>query len=89
MANIYCHGEPGSFPEKEFRSDPNGKIRIPYIHDRGKPHYSSGEPLDPMSDPGIEIARNLAAQLHRLALVMSEKELQDVLDYAKNKHAAR
>ena len=47
MANIYCHGEPGSFPDTEFRRDEKGQLKEPYIHDSGTPHYVNGEPIHP------------------------------------------
>ena len=82
MANIYCHGEPGTFPDTEFRHDSTGKLHIPYIHETGNPHYSTGMPLRPGADPGLY---HLAAQLHMLALTMSEKELQDLINDIQSK----
>jgi hypothetical protein len=86
MANIYCHGEPGVFPDTEFLRDQNGQLHIPYIHKRGSDHYSSGQPLIPSRDPSLSIKLDLAEQLHKRALVMSEEELRDLINYVKSKY---
>jgi hypothetical protein len=46
MADIYCNGEPGTFPDREFRRDKEGRLKAPYIHETAIPHYITGEAVD-------------------------------------------
>ena len=87
MANYYCHGEARTFSESEFRRDSSGQLSNPLIHDRGRPHYDNGLPVDPPDIPTIDIKTwHLAAKLHLLALQLSENELQDLMTYTQNKY---
>lgn len=79
MANIYCYGEPGTFPDGEFRRDSSGKLKVPHIHETGTPHYTTGQTVDPFQTPGL-----LIAELHGLALSLSEKNLKKLLLYVRN-----
>jgi hypothetical protein len=84
MSDIYCYGEPGTFPETEFRRDDKGRLKVPHIHETGTPHYVTGAPVNPPNIPGLLIIRSLAAQVHRIALTLSEDELGDLIAHVQS-----
>ena len=87
MANIFCYAEAASFPDTEFRRDPNGQLHHPPIHETRSPHYRSGQPLHSSPVPLVQIV-DLTAKLHELALSMSAEGIQDLIDYAQKKSQA-
>jgi len=51
---IYCHGEAAEFPVEQFRTNEDGSLHMPYIHDVHPSHWAStGEPIDDDGPPGV------------------------------------
>jgi hypothetical protein len=73
MSEIYCHAEPGRFPDTEFARNNVGDLVVPLIHTRGTPHYSSGDPLFPGSDP---TTANLLGRIYLNMLTKSKAALE-------------
>ena len=88
MAEIFCYSEAATFPDSEFRRDQDGKLHVPYIHETGSPHYRTGEPLSPGTNPVLLRVRDLAAELHGLALTMSADDLRDLIDHVRTEYKA-
>ena len=71
-SRIKCHREPGRFAESEFRHNPDGTIKIPYIHERGNPHYINGNLVNPGKDPlTVWRVQNLDSELDSILLDIS------------------
>ena len=68
-SKIKCLREPGRYFESEFRHNPDGTIKTPYIHERGNPHYINGMLVNPGKDPlTVWRVQNLELEMDSLLL---------------------
>ena len=68
-SKIKCLREPGRYFESEFRHNPDGTIKTPYIHERGNPHYINGMLVNPGKDPlTVWRVQNLESEMDSLLL---------------------
>jgi hypothetical protein len=90
MKNIYCHYEPGLYPESEFVPCENGQ----FIHRKGALHYTTGERVVPDDNSGLELPtipglpahiQALLVQSRRDASLMSHDDIEALLSHIQIK----
>ena len=79
---VYCHYEPGNFPDTEFYRDKRGWL----IHKKEPLHYDTGATVIPPNLPPLPVKiQPLLKQAVEDPSVMKDEHIQKLLDHIRKK----